>query len=392
MSSNRTPMQATLIEHLRRNASRYFDDLTGRPARVALLRSRVRRGSAIYRLELSAGSVRHRVLAKSSTPDPRTRPALAAGAPPDSARPRIWGLSAPETRNPLEHAALTAIYEHFSALADPRFEAIRVLDLLPNNRAIIMEHSASPSLRKLLIRGGLRPGSGPSRLDAPFRNAGAWLRHYHRLSTIGHARDRRTQRDEFIESVHAFARYLTDAVGNAASFGDVATRIEAAAREVLPSTLPLGVAHADYAPRNVLVAQTGAVCVIDTVGRWRVPIYHDIASFLISLDVVGPRTASRGLLIATGVVRRYQQEFLRGYFPDEPVPLAAIRLFMVESLLDKWTSAVHAHRRARGLKRVIRWCELAVKSRHFRRSLESMMSGVGWTDEQKGCKTGGPVS
>ena len=52
---------------------------------------------------------------------------------------------------------------------------------------------------------------------------------------------------------------------------------------MLPADLPLGTSHGDYAPRNILVGAHGEVTVLDTLGRWRAPIYSDLGNFLFAI-------------------------------------------------------------------------------------------------------------
>ena len=74
-------------------------------------------------------------------------------------------------------------------------------------------------------------------------------------------------------------------------------------------------------------------------------------------------------------IAEYEREFLGGYFSDEPVPLARIRLFEIESTLRKWTTRAVQLRRSTGAVRLAKRTRLAVQHAFYRRYLSLLWNG-----------------
>ena len=323
-----------ITEHLRSNAVRYFPDLKGKPVDVRLEGGGARVFSSVYRFNLGTGAREHDVIVK--LPGPRTSMASGeAGAD----RPRLKPLFDPDAKLRSEYETLSAIERHFGALGDPRFGAVRVLDFLPDAHAIVMERAAETSLKTLLARS--------NRVQRPFlridvegrlRNAGAWLRAYHALPPLAHTGERSGTRADLIAMIERFGDYLARTHQDREYFERVAARACVAARAALPERLKTAMSHGDFAPRNILVGPGDRVTVFDTLGGWRAPIYEDLGLFLSALHTNKAQAYTWGLAFGTQLLRRFERVLLEGYFaPDEP-PRAAINLFTVQALLDKWAS------------------------------------------------------
>lgn len=330
-----TPNMRAVAQHVQYVAARYFPALSGGRIDVRLLGEQVRPASIHLLYEVSAGDARHAVRVKV--------PLLqlgSAGIPAEEAegsRPRLTPLTAVAEKFELEHLALTEIQRHFEALADPRFGAIRVLDYLPEQRAVVLEECAYPTLRALFAsQTRLRPRIGTRALDGAFRNAGAWLRSYHGLKKQEPVPSRQRHRHSFVEMVNAFTAYLGEMYGDRALFKRTADAVGELAHGLLPEELPLGLGHGDYAMRNIFIGPEDRIVVIDTLARWRTPIYEDIAYFLVGLKANGMQTLTQGLAYRESVLAHFEAEFLAGYFDRRPVPCEAIRLYEIQALLDLW--------------------------------------------------------
>lgn len=289
--------------------------------------------------------------------------------------PRLGLLADPDRRFQFERRTLTAIHSYFAELGDERFGSIRVLDSIPECLATVMEKAEGVSLRALLLRRAFkRYPSGGEELATELLNSGAWLARYHEFVKTDHARPRRTTRDDFVASIWELTAYLSRSLGMSDLFQQVARRTEEVAVDILPFQLPLGLSHGDFAPRNVIVHPSGRVTILDTQGRWRVPIYEDIACFLVGMKSIGPQVVSLGLAFSRGHLRCYEESFLRGYFGEGRVALAAVRLFEIESVLARWASAASLARRTRGLLWMRRRAERELKSYWFRRLVTDLLS------------------
>jgi hypothetical protein len=281
-----------------------------------------------------------------------------------------------ERKFELEHAALSAIHDHFESLHDPRFGTIRILDSLPNLRAIVMEEVGNPSFRQLFAKDNrLQLLFTSARSDLAFSNAGAWLRAYHSLPNQAEARH--TRRAEFIELISKFSDYLRSRLDGEPFFQNVASVTTAVALDVLPESLAVGLSHGDYAMRNILVGPRGRVTVLDALARWRTAIFDDIGYFLTNLKMIGPQVISQGLAFEPKLIAHYEHKFLVGYFDHDPVPFRVIRLYEILGLLDRWSASVarfdqHITQRHAAVKRL----QQALEDRFFKRRLTDLLRAI----------------
>jgi hypothetical protein len=259
----------------------------------------------------------------------------------------------------VEHRALVRLQEHFEALGDERFGVLRVFDYLPEERALVLEEVAAPTLSQLLALSGSR--ARPA-LAAPwptiFRNAGAWLLECHGLPPLEHTRPRQETRDEFVALMESFAEFLAASVGRKSFFRRLVETVRAAAVESLDATLPLAMAHSDYAPNNVFVGAGGRVTVFDTTGRWQAPIYEDLGHFLVGLKAAS-RQVYRPGAAWRAVASPHEAPFLQGYFGSATIPWTAVRLFELEAVLDRWAGLCRGAQRSTGVRRAAKRLRLA---------------------------------
>jgi hypothetical protein len=336
--------------HLREHASRYFAEFGGCPVHVQQVDQRVRPASRFYRYRLSAGTHQHWVLIKMPPPHASALPAGAdkpAGAGYAADRPRMTSTADASIKHLLEYKALVAIHCYFAELADSRFGAIKPLDYLPGHSALLMEELRTPNLSTLFGKNNrFQHPFGGRDLREAFYNAGAWLRHYHALPKETDVKIRNATRADYVNSITGYVKYLGRMLRAEASLQEVGARAVAQAQEVLPEQLPLGLGHGDYAMRNILVSDHSRVTVIDTLGRWRVPIYEDISHFLVKLQANRLQVYSLGYAVSACQCATYETQFLEGYFGGAEIPRAAVRLFLLQALLDHWASQVASHYRA----------------------------------------------
>jgi hypothetical protein len=340
--------------HLAEHAAEYFSDVTPGGARVSLRREDARPYSTMYEYEIDSGRDRHSVLVK--LPAARER----SERPPTSAegrirdRPRRASALDPALKSEAEYAALAMIHDEFQRLADPRFGTVPPLDFVRAHRALVMEKVADPRLPSILLRGSRFRGSRADEAVPALRNTGAWLRAYHELGGCEHTGVRHATRNEFLDYIAELTDYLVYHERHGALFRRVQARVEAIAAEALPADLPLGMTHGDFAPRNVLVGDGARVTVIDTLARWRAPIYDDLGDFVFALKASKPQVYSQGVAFGAGPLARWQDAFLDGYFGPATRPAAALWLFEIQALLERWASARRVALGASGASLAIR--------------------------------------
>ena len=327
---------------------------------ATLVQGRQRRHSTIYHFELTAGDARRGVFVKlppagdlRRAPRPRATP----GVPPGSALA-------------LYHAALTATHAHFETLADPRFGAVRALDLITEIDALVMGEAEGEQLWKLLARASRLHPLTSVELDEAFRNAGAWLREFHGIRPDHGVATVHEGREGFVELLTALTDYLGESLAEKAFFDEVAARTRILAERTLVEPLPLGLHFGDYGLTNVLVTPQAGVTAIDTLANWYTPIYVDIAYFLTGLKTYRKQIATQGFAFGRERLATFEREFLVGYFGQTTVPMREIRLYEVLRLLERWSGRV-ARNRGRSLPG--RKLALFVVNRFLRRTLRDLL-------------------
>jgi hypothetical protein len=271
---------ARLLDLLHRKASLYFPAIRGE-AEITLIERSDRPASRLFRFTLRGVHRSESVIVK--VPLERCAPA---------SRPRMVSPASARTKFLLEHSALTDIHRHFERLCDPRFSSVRPLDVLADERAIILEHLPSTNLRDLLFAPRRLLANG-RRLDETFGRAGAWLREFHSLRTTVPLTKRSTTREDLVEFSSRCAGFLAQRVPYG-RFLERAVGAMVRAARALPDTFPIAPSHGDFALRNVLVRPDASVAVIDTLARFEAPIYEDLATFLFSLRCARIQLATLG--------------------------------------------------------------------------------------------------
>jgi hypothetical protein len=324
-------------QHIHVNASRYFPRLDGAEINVRIIEEQHRAFSALYRFEVTDHLAQYNIFVKGTPLE--NNPKHEASKRESRAR-LVPQLADYGERTRLEYYALKKISDYFENLANPRFGTIRVLDFISSPQTIIMEENSDPSLRHLFTSTNhLNHLFGrESSLLMAFFNAGAWLREFSTIPEITHAKSRHTTREEFNKSIVNFADFLGRVTGNASFFRRVEGSVISIAHETMPSDLPLGIGHGDYAMRNILVGEDDRITAFDTGAKWKVPIYEDIAYFLVNLETNRAQMYTQGLAIHSRTLAAYQREFLAGYFGETHIPIKLIQLFKILLLLDSWSS------------------------------------------------------
>lgn len=310
--------------------------LRGGPVTVEPVARRIHAHSTMWEFAISWGNGRSQaVLLKtpSPSPQPQTCATMTSGA-----RPRLFEPLDPRKRAQSEYAALVNIDAHFRQLDDPRFGTVRPLDFATDSGAILMEKVSAPSLKSTLARAH-RWRRSPDRpmLNEVFRNSGAWLRIFHQSPLPSNAQPQQLGGHSLAQSIRRISEFLSDISGEKTFFHWLANKADAATERRLRTAPPAGLAHCDYAPRNILVGPAAQISVIDTAAHWQAPIYMDIAYFLVNLKATQTQIYSWGWMRSERALATYEHAFLSGYFGTQ-IPWQILRLYELQSLIDRWAA------------------------------------------------------
>lgn len=341
-SRREAQLEHAVAQRVQQEADSWFPGVSARPAvRLRLLSRRPR--ALLYAVRVGSHPA-PLVLAKVRL---ETR---AAGTGPEPHRPHLAPTPAPVAEQTArEFAGLCAVHERFGNGVDRRFGAVRPLAHLPSEHTLLMEYVDAPTLRDRLTtqsRLSLPRQRDPEATATPWSYAGAWLRRYHDDVRVPAVTTRQASLDEVVERFAAYGGFLGDRLGR--DVGDLARRGGRLAEEVLPDRLPVALGHGDFAPRNVFVEPGGRVTVFDPMPRWDVPVYEDLARFLVGIRLLGARVHTRGAAYSRRRVEEHEQEVIDGYWTEQPVPGPQVRCYELLVLLDKWSALVDAATRGRG--------------------------------------------
>lgn len=352
----------------------WFPELAGPSIRVRFRAGLVRPRCFLYRYELDDGrltrpvmvKVRHSEAALRRRDRFEQRPVLApvrTMSDEDSARCEYEGLQQIST-------ALTG--------TDPeRFGVLRPLAWLPGRSAVVTDLVEHPTLRSLaLARSRLRPRSGAPVDDAPWRNAGAWLRLFHDSTAGAPLPARFASAAEVGHLLEEFAGFLRDRIGGRTALDEIATGGRELARRALPGELPLGTGHGDFVATNMFAEPSGRVTVFDPLPLWQVPAYQDLATLVVGLHVLPVQAASQGLAFSRTEFDRYEAALHRGYFGDDPEPRAALSTFQLLVLLDRWAALVSQQVRRGGVRPQLREARIRIASRHYSREAHRLLARI----------------
>jgi hypothetical protein len=293
------------------------------PVQVSLRSVDHRKQSTLLRLDVEADGCARRLIAK------LPKAVAATGGLPGLVPP----VDDPLRKALFEHSTLVVVAGHFRSLGDPRFGALGVHGHLPGPGAVVVDEIDLPTLHQIL-RAGPRGSRAADPSDVVLRHLGGWLAEFHQLRTA-HAEPR----GGTLPDLQADLRRLRDLLTRAGRAEWMPPALGTVVDQVLPGTvatrLATGLGHGDVAPRNVFVGEGGRVVVIDSLGRFVVPVHEDLAYLLTELATGSVRFGRRRPPASGREVARLRAALLEGYgLVDDPTLWA----FELRSLLDKWRS------------------------------------------------------
>jgi phosphotransferase family enzyme len=308
---------------------------------VRLTRERRRLSSRILRLAVG-DPPRYRLFVKAT---PESGPATARGN-----RPRLVPVTEARDRASLELRALQAVEARFGTAGTDRFDVLHPLGVVDDGMALAMLTHEGVSLGRTLSRVS-RARRMPGSPEFLVEGAGAWLRQFHDAPAEVDLPTRQGRAVDIAVALRDFGDFLL-AERASRELADLVEQAIAATAS-LPDPLPVRPTHGDFAPRNLIVGPDGRLTAIDLLGRWRAPIYEDLATFLVALHS-GRQIALTGGRLLRRPVHVLERHFLAGYAGDAELSRRPIATYEFLLVLDKWSSRLTRLEGARGFRRLER--------------------------------------
>ena len=352
-----------IVGHLQEHGQRYYAEFDGRDIQVRLVRQWRRENSRLYRFQLNDHEYEKFVFVKVPTLRGQLR---------GNERPYLIPETDPAKKLRFQFEGLRTIDEHLGQLDASRFGTVRILDLIPDKGAFVMEEVRGRPIRQWLNKAH-RFRTAPRNLELAMHNAGAWLQAFHAIPASDGIETIHSRREDFIDSIREFAEFLGAKLDDARFARSVIARTTRAAERILPDSLLLGLRFGDFGLTNILVAPSGRVTPIDTMARLRAPIYEDIAWLLTALKAYKVQVATQGLAFSGDRINSLEKAFLAGYFGEEAAPRGPITLYQVLRLLERWSAkAARFEHRANHKERIA----ARLSNRFFRRKILTSLCSI----------------
>jgi phosphotransferase family enzyme len=339
---------ARILAEIETNLPRWLPDATVHGP-VALTRERRRLSSRILRLTVG-DPPQYRIFVKATLDPGRPTPAFGH-------RPRLVPVTDARDRATLELRALQAVEARLGRDGTDRFDVLHPLGVVDDGMALVMLTHEGVSLARTLSRISRAPRS-PVPPEALVEAAGGWLRLFHDAPTDDRLPARQERASDIAAALRAFGDFLLAERADP-ELARLVDRAIASTAE-LPDPVPVRPTHGDFAPRNLIVGPDGRLTAIDLLGRWRAPIYEDLATFLVALHS-GRQTALAGGRLLRRPTDVLEERFLAGYAGGGELPRRPIATYEFLLVLDKWSSRLNRLDRAGPLRRL----ERRLLDRHF---------------------------
>ena len=218
--------------------------------------------------------------------------------------------------------ALNLLWDDFSK--SPRLKIPRPLDFLPDLPAIVMEEVAGRSVQNLVKWASWRHWTRDKAATA-CHYCGEWLRHFHAVTRVAQGQ---LDASEKHKSLQLGVAQLIKYGFRAETCKYLEAKIALLVRILSEQNEQRSLVHGDFTVDNVLL-DGNITTVLDVEGRYQNLIYHDMASFLNSIALVG-----LGLPMFESVSRACREAFLLGYLGDRKQNNSALWFLRVAGLVS----------------------------------------------------------
>jgi tRNA A-37 threonylcarbamoyl transferase component Bud32 len=358
------PTSELLLDHISDSVARYYPEMSA--ARVTCTRVDVRPRATLYYFDVMDAASRQALIVKVAT--------SAQSYPVDERRPQVTPVPSPAVRHHREYASMTTLESSISVAQPVGIGAVRVLEHLPDQLAIVMEQVPGRDLGAVL--GEPSDVESPARIADLIATSGRWLHQFHHM-TIDHAFDHlHSSVDDFLASVREQTNFLGRELNRASYFDSIVGAVEDGVAAASSLRLPMGLRHGDYKPENIMIRSDGSVVGIDSVPAFRSVVYEDLAKFTVRLGLFASplmrqHTMARSL---RPYAAAYRDGFLSGYFGAERPHHPEVELYEVLQLLQAWSKRLVQQQLPRsGRSRLRRSTALVLAARYFEPTLSKAL-------------------
>jgi hypothetical protein len=251
----------------------------------------------------------------------------------------------------MEFESLSKIRNIFVGQNDASlFATIRPLALYEELSAVVAEEADIRDLRSYFQTPAMWLGQNQRKLFAGYLNrVGHWLRIFHdQVGTIttGPFWSEQHYR-ETLENLSTIA-----AVSPHPDLTLAKALITNLYQKYSNAELPQRILHNDFNSANVFVTGDGRICSFDPKNEPG-PLYIDLAKLITDLEMCRFQTLTWGRHVSRSQLDVFNASLLHGYFGSDPVNFAALNLFRLTHLIERWAESETMLIEATGVKKII---------------------------------------
>jgi hypothetical protein len=231
-----------------------------------------------------------------------------------------------------EYDLLVKMKSVYQTEGDGLFFAINPLGRYDKLNALVIEEADIRPLKAYFKGPGTWLGRNRRRFETLLEYSGRWLRIYH--DCMGEAQEGAF----FSNTLHEEAgKKLAHIERSYASLNldDARNLLASVFRKYQGETLPYRPLHDDFNGANVFVTRDGKVCSLDpknSVG----PVYIDLAKFMTDLETGRNQVITNGMYAPSHLLKKFNLALLRGYSTQQSMNGAALDLYRILAIIDKW--------------------------------------------------------
>ena len=107
--------------------------------------------------------------------------------------------------------------------------------------------------------------------------------------------------------------------------------------------------------------------------QWTGCIWEDISHFLVAIGANKLQSISGGRAFAEGSINGIRESFLRGYYGNQAIPLAALAVYESQATLTKWAAWIYRTRNGKGWRAALRRTPLGNPCRWYAKYVEKCL-------------------